>query len=201
MHSVVRASQESTMSTQQIQIQRNTTPTPSQPAKFVPAAVTAYAGDDLTWFNGDGEAHWPTPNAATKRAWFRTEISPGETSDGQVALGPNQVIVIKATNANPVVFTVQGPAPATGAMVTLFFAAPGGSPDSPWKDAIKSLAMPTSATNLGPNRCSIPALDSTALGPLGNGQITVSMPGAYTINYVCALHPAETGIITVNPQR
>jgi plastocyanin len=189
------------MSTQQIQIQPNTPPTPSQPGKFVPGAVTAYAGDNLTWFNGDGQAHWPTPNAASKTAWFRTQIAPGETSDGQVALGPNQVIVIEATNANPVVFTVQGPAPATGAMVTLFFAAPDGSPDSPWQDAIQNLTMPTPARNLGPSRCSIPALNSSNLGPLGNGQIIVSIPGAYTINYVCALHPAETGIITVDPQQ
>lgn len=188
------------MSTQQVQIQPNTPPTPSQPGKFVPAAVTAFAGDNLTWFNGDRQAHWPTPNAANKTDWFRTQIAPGESSDGQVALGLNQVVVIAATNANPVVFTVQGPAPATGTLVTLSFATPDGS-ESPWEGAVQNLTQPTSATNLGPNRCSIPALDSTNLGPLGNGQIIISIPGAYTINYVCALHPAETGTITVNPQQ
>ena len=189
------------MSTQQIQIQPNSSPTPSQPGKFVPSTVTANAGDNLTWYNSDRQPHWPTPNAANKAAWFRTQIAPGESSDGQVALGLNQVIVIAATNSNPVVFTVQGPSPATGTMVTLFFAAPSGSPDSPWEDAINNLNMPTPARNLGTNRCSIPALDSTNLGPLGNGQIIISIPGAYTINYVCALHPAETGTITVNPQQ
>jgi hypothetical protein len=57
----------------------------------------------------------------------------------------------------------------------------------------------TPATNLGPNLCSVP-LNSTNAGPL-DGQITISMPGAYTIKYVCALHPAETGTIVVNPQQ
>lgn len=190
------------MSTQQVLIQANTPPTPTQPGKFDPATVTANAGDNLTWFNADNQAHWPTPKGASKTAWFRTEIAPGEPSDGQVALGLNQVIVTSATNSNPVVFTVQGPAPATGAMVTLSFAAPLGSPaDAPWKKAIEAIEGATAATNLGPNRCSIAALDSTNLGPLGNGQITVStLDQPYTIDYVCALHPYETGTITVNPQ-
>lgn len=186
------------MSTQQIQIQPNTPPTPSQPGKFVPAAVTANAGDDLTWYNGDTQAHWPTPSAANKSAWFRTQIPPGGTSDGQVALGPNAVLVRAATNANPVVFTVLGPAPATGTLVTLSFAQPAGAPPSKWKAPVTAIKNKP-ATNLGPNQCSV-ALDSTSLGPL-DGQITITMPGAYTINYVCALHPAESGTITVNPQQ
>lgn len=186
------------MSTQQIQIQPNSPPNPSQPGKFVPAAATANAGDNLTWLNQDSNAHWPTPNANNKSAWFRTQIAPGESSDGQVALGPNAVIVTAATNANPVVFTVQGPAPATGALVTLSFAAPAGSPPSKWKTPVTAIKNKP-ATNLGPNRCSVP-LDSTNLGPL-DGQITISIAGPYTIKYVCALHPAETGTITVNPQQ
>jgi plastocyanin len=186
------------MSTQQIQIQANIPPTPAQPGKFSPQAAQANAGDNVTWFNQDGNAHWPTPNASNKAAWFRTPIAPGEPSDGQVALGPNAVIVTAATNANPVVFTVQGPAPATGILVSLSFAAPAGSPPSKWKGPVNAVKQKP-ATNLGPNRCSVP-LDSTNLGPL-DGQITISMPGAYTINYVCALHPAETGTIVVNPQQ
>lgn len=186
------------MSTQQIQIQPNSPPTPSQPGKFVPQTVRANAGDNLTWHNGDTQAHWPTPNAASKAAWFRTPIPPGEPSGAQVALGPNAVIVTAATNSNPVVFTVQGPAPATGTLVTLSFAAPAGSPPSKWKTPVSAVKQKP-ATNLGPNRCSVP-LDSTNLGPL-DGEITISIPGPYTINYVCALHPAETGTITVNPQQ
>jgi plastocyanin len=183
------------MSTQQVQIQPNSPPTPSQPGKFVPTAATANAGDNLTWLNQDTKAHWPTPNASNKAAWFRTQIEPGDSSDGQVALGPNAVIVTAATNANPVVFTVQGPAPATGTLVSLSFAGPS---QSKWRGPVNAIQNQP-ATNLGPNRCSV-ALNSTSLGPL-DGQITVSIPGAYTIKYVCALHPAETGIITVNPQQ
>jgi plastocyanin len=186
------------MSTQQIQIQTNTPPNPTRPGKFNPQAAQANAGDDITWFNQDGNAHWPTPNASNRAAWFRTPIAPGEPSDGQVALGSSAVIVTAATNANPVVFTVQGPAPATGTLVSLAFAAPADSPESKWEELLNGVTQ-TLATNLGPNLCSVP-LNSTNAGPL-DGQITISMPGAYTIKYVCALHPAETGTIVVNPQQ
>jgi hypothetical protein len=33
------------------------------------------------------------------------------------------------------------------------------------------------------------------------GLITIAKPGPYTLDYVCALHPEETGTITVNPQQ
>jgi len=187
------------MSTQQIQIQPNTPPTSSQPGKFTPPAATANAGDNITWNNTDRQAHWPTPNTSNKTAWFRTQIEPGETSDGQVSFGPHAVIVTAATNDNPVVFTVKGPAPATGTLVTLSFAPQQTPPTSKWQTPVLAIQNQP-ATNLGPNTCSV-ALDSTSLGRLEDGQITINMPGAYTINYVCALHPAETGTITVNPQQ
>jgi len=184
------------MSTQQIQIQTNPYPSPTQPAKFNPKDVQANAGDNLTWFNADSQAHWPTPDPSNKSAWFSKQIEPGNPSGRQVSLGANQVIVATATNASPVVFTVRGPAPATGAQVTLKFAGPD---ESQWGNAIGDLTQPIPATNQGPSICSVP-MDSTALGPL-DGQITISIPGAYTINYVCALHKDEKGSITVNPQR
>lgn len=184
------------MSTPQIQIQPNPYPSPTQPGKFNPKDVQANAGDNLTWFNGDTQAHWPTPDPANKSAWFSKQIEPGEPSGSQVALGANEVIVASATNANPVVFSVRGPAPATGTQVKLTFAGPD---ESKWEDAIGDLDLPVPATNQGPSVCSIP-MDSTALGPL-DGQITILLPGSYTINYVCALHKDEKGSITVNPQQ
>jgi len=57
------------------------------------------------------------------------------------------------------------------------------------------------ATNVGPNSCSIP-LDSSSFGPFSaaSGTLTVTVLAAYTLKYLCALHPDETGTITVNTQ-
>jgi plastocyanin len=185
------------MSTQQIQINGNTPPTPAQPGVFSPQAVTASAGDNLTWVNNDSQDHWPAPSAANKTGWFQYQIPAGSESRGDVALSANTVTVTAATNADQAVFTTQGPAPATGVTVRLNYKAPNPAPKppSPWLAATNGKSFV--ATNLGPSSCSIP-LKSTTLGPLV-GTITIAIP--YTLNYVCALHPAETGTITVNPQQ
>jgi hypothetical protein len=107
-----------------------------------------------------------------------------------------------ATSANPVVLTLNGPAPATGAPVTITYTAPPAPappapapPPSPWA-VVKG---PFVATNLGPDSCSIP-LDGSGFGPFSraSGTLTIALP--YTLRYLCALHPGETGTITVNPQ-
>jgi plastocyanin len=183
------------MSTQQIQIKANQKPTHAQPGEFSPRAVTAQAGDNLTWFNQDNHDHWPAPSAAQKTGWLPYQIPPGSESRGDLALGPNAAYVAAATNANPVVFTTRGSAPATGVTVKLTYTP--ATPATPWSTATNGKSFV--ATNLGPDTCSIP-LDSTAFGPLG-GLITISKPGPYTLDYVCALHPEETGTITVNPQQ
>ena len=183
------------MSTQQIQIKANSKPSHAQPGEFSPSAVTAQAGDNLTWFNQDKHDHWPAPSAAQKTGWLPYQIPPGSESRGDLALGPNAAYVATATNANPVVFTTRGSAPATGVTVKLTYSP--ASPATPWSTATNGKSFV--ATNLGPNTCSIP-LDSTGLGPLG-GLITISKPGPYTLDYVCALHPDETGTIIVNPQQ
>jgi hypothetical protein len=105
------------MSTQTIEITPNPTPTPGQPAVFVPSAAVTYAYDSIQWHNGDTNAHWPAPSAspADQKEWFDYQIVPGATS------------------------------PA-------------------------SLSPQATAT-------------------------------AYVLNYVCSLHPDETGQITVNPQQ
>jgi plastocyanin len=187
-------SPEDFMSTQQIQIQTNQ-PYTLQPGKFNPQAATANAGDNITWFNADTTSHWPTPNASDKSAWFKTEIKPGDPSGGQVALGPNPINVTAASNTNPVVLTVEGTAPASGAPVTLSYDT--DVDDDPWQTAINNLQQPVTATNVAANQCSV-LLDATGLGAM-QGTLTVNVP--YTINYVCALHPQETGSITVNPQQ
>ena len=75
------------MSTQQIQIQANTPPTPAQPGKFNPRAAQANAGDDITWLsNQDGTARCPRP-LLNKAAWSgpdragRTLRRPGRLLD------------------------------------------------------------------------------------------------------------------------
>jgi plastocyanin len=197
-HKEIRA-----MSTQSIQIRKNLNPTPSQPATFAPREVVASAGDNVTWHNADQEDHWPAPSASNPAGWLQFRIPPGSESRGDVALAGNSVVVTAATNANPVVLTLKGPAPATGAPVTITYATPKAPappapapPASPWA-VVKGRFV---ATNVGPNSCSIP-LDSSNFGPFSpvSGTITMALP--YTLNYVCALHPAETGTITVNPQQ
>ena len=112
------------MSTQSIQIQKNPTPTPGQPAIFSPGVVVANAGDNMTWHNADQRDHWPAPSASNPTGWLQFQIPPDSESRGDVALGANFISVNAATNANPVVFTLTGPAPATGAPVTLTYTAP-----------------------------------------------------------------------------
>jgi hypothetical protein len=184
------------MSTQQIHIQTNPAPTKAQPGVFAPQAVSANAGDNLTWVNNDRQDHWPAPSATDPKGWIEYQIPPGSESRGDLALGANTVTVTAASNANPTVLTVSGAAPATGVTVRLNYAPPrpGPNPASPWQAATNGKTFVV--TNVGASSCSIP-LDSTPLGPLV-GTVTMAIP--YTLHYVCALHPAETGTITVNPQ-
>src|SRR5947208_813714 len=115
------------MSTQQIQINTNTSPTAGQPAVFSPPAVTANAGDNLTWVNNDNQDHWPAPSASNKTGWIEFQIPPGSESRGDLALGANTVTVAAATNASQVVFTTTGAAPATGLVVRLNYRAPAAT--------------------------------------------------------------------------
>jgi plastocyanin len=184
------------MSTKSIQIQTNPTPTPSQPAVFSPRVVVANAGDNLTWHNADQQNHWPAPSASNPTGWVQFQIPPDGVSRGDVALARNLVTVTAATSANPVVLTVNGTAPASGTPVLITYTPPKPpAPSSPWA-AVKG---PFVVTNLGPNSCSIP-IDGSGFGAFSSssGTITIAIP--YTLNYLCALHPAETGTITVNPQ-
>jgi plastocyanin len=184
------------MSSQQITIQPNACPSPAQPAAFNPQTVTAFAGDNLTWVNNDKHDHWPAPSADNKTGWFQYQIPPDSSSRGDLALGPNSVSVTAASNATQAVLTVTGSAPQSSVTVKLTYAAPKPAPNppSPWA-AVNGKSFVV--TNTGPNTVSIP-LDSTAFGALV-GTITMFVP--YTLNYVCALHPDETGTITVNPQQ
>jgi len=75
------------MATQQIQIT-----TATGPGKFNPNPCVANAGDDLNFLNSDTVAHWPTAQGQANNAWFKTSIPPGETSDGQIALAPNNPV-------------------------------------------------------------------------------------------------------------
>lgn len=182
------------MSTFSIKIQKNPTPTPNQPAVFNPKAVVANAGDNLTWNNTDDQDHWPAPSAAHPTDWIQFKIPPKSESRGDVALATNAVGVTAATNANPVVLTFNGPAPASGSPVALTYAK-GSDPASKWS-AVKGRFV---AIKVGPNSCSI-AVDGSTFGPFtaASGTLTIALP--YTLNYLCALHPDETGTITVNPQ-
>jgi plastocyanin len=187
------------MSTQSIEIKTNPSPTPGQPAVFSPQGAVAYAGDNITWRNNAQADHWPAPSASNPKGFIEYQIPPQNSSRGDLALGPNTITVVTASNAPAVVFTTSGPAPATGVSVKLVYKAATGTPPPPaslWAAAQGTFVV----TNLGATSCSIP-LDSSNFGAFGptSGSITIAIP--YTLNYVCALHPAETGSITVNPQQ
>jgi plastocyanin len=183
------------MSTKSIQIQRNASPTPKQPGEFAPKNLVANAGDNVTWHNADGQDHWPAPSATDPTGWIQYKIPSGGESRGEVALAKNVVNVTAATNANPVVLTFNGPAPSTGAPVSLIYTAPKGAPSSPWSKVNGTFV----ATRVGPSSCSI-TVDTSTFGPLSAAPGTLSIGLPYTLNYLCALHPDETGTITVNPQ-
>ena len=182
------------MSSRQIKIQCNPSPSPAQPGAFNPQAVTVNAGDNLTWVNNDKRDHWPAPSADDEAGWFEFQIPPDSSSRGDLALGPNPLSVTAVTNAKNAGLTVAGSAPQTGVTVKLTYAPASKTPASAWQVVNgKSYIV----TNTGANSVTIP-LDSTTLGALV-GTITMFVP--YTLSYVCALHPAETGTITVNPQQ
>ncbi len=173
------------MSTQVIQIQKNSTPTPTQPAVFDPQAAVANAGDTITFNNADSQAHWPAPSAANQTGFFPFEIIAGAQS-GNLGLAPNVIAVTAASPTNPVVFTTAAPAPANNSIVQIKGATGN------WVKINGRFP----ATNVTPTSFSIDVKGSD-FGPL-TGTLTVN--ATYTLNYVCALHPAETGSITVNPQ-
>jgi hypothetical protein len=189
------------MSTKSIQIQTNPKPTPTQPGVFAPATVAANAGDNLTWHNADKRDHWPAPSAANPTGFIQFQIPPGATSRGDLALAPNTLAVTGATNANPLVLTLNGTAPPSGTSITFAYFAPTPplDPPSPWADLDTQVKV---ATNLGGNTCSVP-VDSSGFGPLSPaaGALTVSIPLPYTLKYLCVLHKDEQGTITVNPQQ
>src|SRR5580658_9485019 len=109
------------MSTQSIEIKTNPTSTPGQPAVFSPQGAVAFAGDNITWRNNDRTDHWPAPSASNKTGFIEYQIPPNNSSRGDLALGPNTVNVVTASNAKAVVFTTSGPAPATGVSVKLVY--------------------------------------------------------------------------------
>jgi len=195
------------MSTNVIKIQPNPKPTPTQPAVFVPATVDANAGDNLTWHNADNQAHWPAPSKSNPTGFIQFQIPPGGSSRGDLALAANIVAVTAATNADPIVLTLNGPAPPSGTTITMAYTAPPSAPasavaSSGWKKVNGDFE----ATKLGPNTCSLSQdgkpFDGSTFGPFtpNSGSLTLSSPLAYTLDYECALHPDEKGHITVNPQ-
>ncbi len=188
------------MSTKAIQIKTNPNPTPTQPAVFDPATVVANAGDNLTWHNADKQDHWPAPSEANPTGFVQFRIPPDGTSRGALALAPNILAVTGATNANPVVLTLNGAAPPSGTKVTMAYFAPTPplNPASPWAGLDGQTVV---ATIVGANSCSI-AVDGSTFGPLtpSQGSLTLTSPLPYTLKYVCALHSEEQGAITVKPQ-
>jgi plastocyanin len=57
------------------------------PATYSPTPLVAYVNDSVFWFNSDKVAHWPTPNAATPKAWLDFQIAPDSESTS-IALNP-----------------------------------------------------------------------------------------------------------------
>ena len=175
---------------QQIQIVPNTPPTAAEPGKFSPQAASSFNGDSITWFNGDSQDHWPAPSAADKSAWVKQVIKPGTPGNGSVSPAPYTTTATAASSANPAVLTVGTPSPNQGQIVNLSYS----GNDANWKAAVKAVPPGSVITALGGNQYTVAGLNGQGLAPF-TGSITITMP--YTLNYVCALHPAETGSISV----
>jgi hypothetical protein len=176
---------------QQIQIIPNTPPTASQPGKFSPQAANSFYGDNISWFNGDTNPHWPAPNTTDKNAWVKQVINPGNPGNGSVSPSPYTTTVSAATNANPAVLTVASPVPVQGDLVNLAYT----GTDAGWKTAVGAVPAGSAVTALPGNQFSVAGLNSQGLNPYAPGTITISLP--YTLNYICVEHPEETGSIRV----
>src|SRR4029450_8341736 len=111
--------------------------------------------------------------------WVQFPMPPNSESRGDVALGKNVVNVTAATNANPVVLTLNGPAPASGTSVTIAYTAPKPAPPtpSPWA-ALKGTFV---ATKISSNSCSIPVNSSTfgPYSPATSGTLAMTIPLPY----------------------
>ena len=59
-----------------------------KPAVFDPSPLSVHVNDSIFWANGDQtQPHWPTPNAATPKAWLDFQIAPGGQS-AQISINP-----------------------------------------------------------------------------------------------------------------
>lgn len=59
-----------------------------KPAVFDPSSVSVRVNDSVFWSNDDQtQPHWPTPNAATPKAWLDFQVAPGGQS-AQIAINP-----------------------------------------------------------------------------------------------------------------
>jgi plastocyanin len=58
------------------------------PAVFNPSPLSVRVNDSIFWSNDDQtHPHWPTPNAATPKAWLDFQIAPGGQS-AQISINP-----------------------------------------------------------------------------------------------------------------
>lgn len=59
-----------------------------KPAVFDPTPLKVQVNDSVFWYNADQkEAHWPTPNAETPKAWLDYQIAPDSEST-QISMDP-----------------------------------------------------------------------------------------------------------------
>jgi plastocyanin len=182
---------------QQIKIVPNTPPTATQPGKFSPQTANSYAGDSITWFNGDSQPHWPAPNVANRTAWVRQEIQPGNPGNGALAPMPNNTTSNSVTSTSPAILTVVAPGPNSGDKVTLAYT----GANAQWKAAVQAVPPNSEATAKSPTECTVAGFNALGLPAfLSTDKITVTIQGNYTIKYICALHKDEEGRIIVGPK-
>jgi len=193
-----------------INISANPTPTPDAPGAFA-SPTSAQVGDIVFWANNDSNEHQPMPavgGGAT--TWFSAPIGPGQTAAaGQTqgtktptsatgtvnyvcAIHPNEKGVIQvAVSIN----TNTNPTPTQNAPASFF-------PST----AQTSVNATLSWTNNDSNQHQPMPVGGSATdwfaAPIAAGQTKSSSKAISsakgTVNYVCALHPGETGVINVS---
>lgn len=181
------------MQTDRIAVQRENR---SRPKGFTPKAQVMEPGDAVFWFNEDQHtSHQPVPDDPSNGIWVADPIGPGQESDQA-----------NFTNEGVLPYHCKFHAEETASLNVV--ATTTISRDA--NDVVTFAAAQISVggfvwwRNLDPESEHEPAPDNAAQrpwfnSPLDSGarSIPVQFNAPGTVNYHCALHPAEKGTITI----
>jgi plastocyanin len=172
----------------------------SQPKGFSPEAQLMEPGDAVFWFNSDRRtSHQPIPDDASSGSWVANPIGPKQESDQANFSGDPKKTVVQA-------YHCKFHSDETGSLNIVPATTITRAPDNTVAFAAASIDVGGYVwwRNLDQQAEHQPIADDRAAGqwfdsPLASGARSTSIQFkiAATVNYHCALHPAEKGVITV----